>query len=88
MKFEDLLSAVPNARVVKGFQGGRHDDLRTWGVVCDIAGNAPTIRAKAEELGITWLGGNSYAFMNGLTIDDFKTYRVNGDLELMPEEEI
>ena len=47
------------------------------------------LKNKAEELGITWLSDDGYmAYTNGLDIDDFKTYRVNGNLELMPEEEV
>ena len=46
------------------------------------------LTAAAANLGISVLDDGSFAYTNGLTIDDFKTYRVNGSLELMPDEEV
>jgi len=89
-KFEALLDAVPGTVVTRGFSGaGGEDDLRTWGVVCDLANpDMGALAAEAEKLGISVLDDGSFAYTNGLTIDDFKTYRVNGSLELMPDEEV
>jgi hypothetical protein len=88
VKFEALLVAVPGSAVTRGYSGtGGDDDLRTWGVVCDISGDTEALKSAAAVLGIESFGGDTYAFTNGLSLADFKTYRVNGSLELMPEEE-
>ena len=93
-KFEELLVAVAelNPVVVKGYdvtQG--KDNFFCWGAACQITvapDDMDELRSDAEALGITWLSDNGdMAFTNGLTIEDFQTYRVNGDLELMPEQE-
>ena len=85
VKFEELMSRVPNAKVTRGFSGqGGHDDLRAWGVVCNIAcDDMEQLAIEAKALGIGIQEDGSLAYTNGLTIEDFKTYRVNGDLELM-----
>jgi len=46
------------------------------------------LKALAESLDILWATDDlgCMAYTKGLTIEDFKTYRVSGDLELMPEE--
>ena len=89
VKFEALLDVVPGTRVTRGFSSaGGEDDLRTWGVVCDLSNaDMETLIGKAEKLGIEHLGNGVFAYTGGLTIEDFKTYRVNGSLELMPEPE-
>lgn len=85
-KFEELLELVSDTEIIKGFSGqGGEDDLRTWGVVCDLVNPDMNLLIEAAEtLGIEHLGGNTFAYTNNLTIDDFKTYRVNSDLVLMP----
>ena len=94
-KFEELLTAVAelNPVVAKGYdvtQG--KDSFFYWGVACRITvapDDMDELKAEAEGLGITWLSDNGdMAYTNGLTIEDFKTYRVNGDLELTPEKEV
>ena len=94
-KFEELLAAVDglNPVIVKGYdvtQG--KDSFFYWGVACRITvapDDQDELQAEAEALGITWLSDNGdMAYTNGLTIEDFKTYRVNGDLELTPEKEV
>jgi hypothetical protein len=85
-QFEKLLAAVPGSKVVKGFSGADgENDLRSWGVVCDISGDVSKLEIEAEKLNILWDGNVSFAYTNGLVIDDFKTYRVGGDLILLPE---
>jgi hypothetical protein len=93
-KFEELLAAVAelNPVVVKGYdvtQG--KDSFFYWGAACRITvapADMAELQAEAEALGITWLSDNGeMACTNGLTIDDFKTYRVNGEIELTPEKE-
>ena len=88
-QFEELMERVPGTVVTRGFSGqGGEGDLRTWGVVCDLsAPDMDLLVVEAGKLGIVRLKDGSFAYTNGLTIDDFKTYRVNGSLELMPEEE-
>ena len=94
-KFTALLEAVSglNPVIVKGYdvtQG--KDSFYYWGVACQITvapDDMDELQSEAEALGITWLSDNGdMAFTNGLTIEDFKTYRVNGDVELTPEKEV
>jgi len=94
-KFEALLAEVAalNPVIVKGYdvtQG--KDSFYYWGVACRITvapDDMDELQAEAEALGITWLSDNGdMAYTNGLTIEDFKTYRVNADLELTPEKEV
>ena len=94
-KFEELLAEVAalNPVIVKGYdvtQG--KDSFYYWGVACQITvapDDMDELQSEAEALGITWLSDNGdMAFTNGLTIEDFKTYRVNGDVELTPEKEV
>ena len=92
-KFEELLQAVAelNPKVEKGYDStAGKDSYFYWGAACRITcDNMTLLKNKAEELGITWLSDDGYmAYTNGLDIDDFKTYRVNGNLELMPEQEV
>ena len=93
-KFEELLAAAAelNPVVVKGYdvtQG--KDSFFYWGAACRITvapDDMDELQSEAKALGITWLSDTGdMAFTNGLTIEDFKTYRVNGDLELTPEKE-
>lgn len=64
-------------------------DFTHWGCACRIqCKDMALLRKTAEELGITWISdAGDMAYTNGLTIDDFLTFRVNGSLKLMPEEE-
>ena len=93
-KFEELLVAVAelNPVIAKGYDctTGK-DSFYYWGVACRITvapDDMDDLEAAAEELGIIWLGDGDMAYTNGLTIEDFKTYRVNADLELTPEKEV
>ena len=93
-KFESLLTQATakelNPVITKGYdvtQG--KDSYFYWGCACSIqCDDALQLEIDAENLGIECLGNSSYAYTNGLDIDDFKTYRVNGNLELMPEQEV
>jgi hypothetical protein len=93
-KFEDLMSsaAAMNPIIVKGYDStAGKDSFAYWGVACRITvapDDMADLRDTAEALGITWLTDDGdMAYTNGLTIADFKTYRVNGDLDLTPEKE-
>ena len=93
-KFEELLTAAAalSPAIVRGYDvtAGK-DSFFYWGAACRITvapDDMDDLRAAAEALGITWLTDDGdMAYTNGLTIDDFKTYWVNGDLELIPEKE-
>jgi hypothetical protein len=91
--FEELLDAVAelNPRIEKGYDpaAGR-DSFFYWGAACRITcDDMPALQSEAKTLGITWLSDDGdMAYTNGLDINDFKTYRVNGNLELMPEQEV
>ena len=90
-KFEQLITRLDglNPNVVDGYAShGGEDDLRTWGVVCNIECDDESKKlTEAAGLGITVRADGSLAYTNGQTIDDFKTYRVQADLTLAEEEE-
>jgi hypothetical protein len=88
-KFEELLVRLDgrNPVVIAGYQiHGNENDLRTWGVVCNIrCDDMDLLAAEAEEMGITVQEDGSLAYTNGLTIENFKTNRVGADLTLLEE---
>lgn len=92
-KFEELYAALENQglhpRVTGGYGShGGDEDLRTYGVVCDMqCDDRDALEAQAAVLGITVQDDGSLAYTNGLTIDDFRTNRVQGDLTLATDEE-
>ena len=90
-KFEQLMTrlAALNPKIVDGFSShGDENDLRAWGVVCNIeCDDEKVLLTEAAGLGITVQADGSLAYTAGLTIDDFKTYRVRADLTLAEEEE-
>lgn len=90
-KFEQLLTRLDglNPKVVDGYASHKgEDDLRTWGIVCNIlCDDMQRLAEEAASLGITVQADGSLSYTNGLTIDDFKTYRVQADLTLVEEEE-
>jgi len=94
-KFEELLAdpavAALGPVVSKGYDvSAGKDSFFYWGAACRItADDMEALEDAAASLAITWLSSDGdMAYTNGLTIDDFKTYRVNGNLELTPEEEV
>lgn len=91
-KFEELMSAAAelNPIVKKGYDSSAgKESFAYWGAACRIqADDMGVLESLADDRGITWLTDDGdMAYTNGLTIADFKTYRVNGDLELTPEKE-
>ncbi len=91
-KFEELLTAARdlNPEVHSGYDcESGPDDYAYWGCACRITcTDMAQLRSQAESLGITWLSDTgTMAYTDGRTIDEFKTFRVNGNLELTPEEE-
>jgi len=89
-KIEELIESASalNPTVVKGYDAAMgRDSFFYWGAACRIQCDKPTtLKTKAAALGFTWLSNDGdLAYTNGLTIDDFKTYRVDGELELSPE---
>lgn len=90
--FETLLDASQDLDCVvrKGYdcEAGQ-GSLFYWG--CAVQVTCPdmmSLRSRAESLGITWLDDDgSMAYTKGLAIKDFKTFRVNGNLEVTPGEE-
>lgn len=90
-KFEKLLIAIPDATIEKGYNvDAGKDSFFAWGCACRITANdMANLKSKAEMMDITWLSNDGdMAYTNNLTINDFKTFRVNGDLVLMSEEEV
>lgn len=89
-KFEELMTEASalNPTVTRGYDvSAGPDSFFGWGCACSIqCDDMEELQTAAEGLGITWLGGGDLAYTNSLTIDDFKTFRVNGALELMSEE--
>jgi len=90
-KFEELLLLVAdlNPQIIKGYDStAGKDSYFYWGCACQITcSNMSSLKDFAESLDILWADDDSgeMAFTNGLDITDFKTYRVNGNLELTPE---
>lgn len=92
-KFQKLLATASNLSPVveKGYDSDAgQDSFFAWGCACRIAANdMVALETKAEAIGIAWLSDDGdMAYTNGLTINDFKTFRVNGNLELTLEEEV
>lgn len=93
-KFEELINLLNglNPVIVKGYDSSQgNDSFFFWGCACQITcDNMQQLKELAESLDILWATDDSgcMAYTNGLTIEDFKTYRVNGDLELLPEQEL
>lgn len=91
-KFEEVIVSIEdlNPIVVKGYDPSQGEDsFFFWGCACQITcSNMQQLKESAEAFDILWAIDDSgcMAYTKGLTIEDFKTYRVNGDLELMPEE--
>ena len=91
-KVEELLAATANLnpQVTRGYDSTTgKDSFFYWGAACRITcGTMATLKTKAKALGFTWLSDDGdVAFTSGLTIGDFQTFRVNGELELMPAKE-
>jgi len=91
-KIEELLDvSIPlNPQVVKGYDStAGKDSYYYWGAACRIqCADMAALKASAEALGFLWLSDDGdMAYTNGLTIEDFQTFRVNGNLELTPEKE-
>lgn len=88
---EALLSDMEalNPQVVKGYDASAGvDNYFYWGVACRIqCSDMSVLRKAAESAGFLWLSDEGdLAYARGLSIEDFQTYRVNGNLELTPEE--
>jgi len=92
VRIEELLekTADLNPKVVRGYDSlAGKDSYFYWGVACRIqCADMAALKTNAEDMGFLWLSNDGdLAYIKGLTIDEFKTYRVNGDLELTPEKE-
>ena len=87
---ETLIAAMKARGLKATINGGYHhhggsDDLRTWGVVADIAcSDSKALAEEAAKLGITIQKDGSAAFLKSgektLSIVDFKTNEISGDL--------
>ena len=91
-RFEALLTAVAALApvIISGYNvAAENDSFAHWGAACRIqCADMAALKTAAEELGIVWLSDDGdMAYTARLTIDDFRTFRVNGNLELMPEDE-
>jgi hypothetical protein len=93
-KFEELLTLVEslNPIIIKGYDPNQGpDSFFYWGCACQITcDDMSELKDQAESLEILWANDDSgcMAYTNNLTIEDFQTYRVNGDLELMEMKEL
>jgi len=91
-KFEELLERVKDLepKILTGYDAAAgRDSFAYWGVACRIqCTDMEALKAAAADLLILWRSDDGdLAYTDGLSIDDFQTYRVNGNLELMPERE-
>jgi len=78
-------------KILKGYDASMGKDSHFyWGVACRIQyADMKALRSEAEALGITWLSDDGdMAYVDGLKIDDFKSFRVNGALKLTMATEI
>lgn len=91
-KFEELLekTAALEPKIISGYDASKgKDSFAYWGAACRIqCADMAALKVEAESLLILWLSvDGDMAYTDGRSIDDFKTYRVNGELELTPEKE-
>lgn len=90
-KFEELMEVAKelNPQITKGYDStAGTDSYFYWGCACQITcSDMVELKDLAESIGIIYADDNSgqMAYTNGLDINDFKTYRVNGQLELTEE---
>ena len=87
---ETLIAAMKARGLKATINGGYHhhgsgDDLRTWGVVADIAcSDSKVLAEEAAKLGITIQDDGSLAFLESdgkaLTIEDFKSNEITSDM--------
>ena len=89
-RFGELLEKVAGLepKIVSGYDASKgKGSFFYWGVACRIqCTNMEVLKAEAEGLSILWLSDDGdMAYTDGLSIDDFQTYHVNGNLELTPE---
>ncbi len=89
-KFEELLVAVPKAKVVKGYDvDAGPDSLFAWGCACRmVAPDMDALQTSAKKLGITCLGDGNMTYAGERKIADFKAFRVDGRLALKSEKEL
>ena len=87
---EAIIAALKARGLKATINGGYHhhgsgDDLRTWGVVADIAcSDSKVLAEEAAKLGITIQKDGSAAFLKSggktLTIEDFKSNEITSDM--------
>jgi len=94
LKFEELFTAAEKEGISPSIEKGYdstagQDSFFAWGCACRMtASDMKALQTLAEALGITWLDDDGdMAYTNKQTIKNFKTFRVSGDLVLMPEVE-
>lgn len=90
-KVEELLVKVAALApsVINGYQAAAgRDSFYSGGAACRIqCADMASLKTEAVKLGFIWLTDDGdIAYTGGLTIDDFKTCRVNGDLNLTEKE--
>lgn len=87
---ETLIAALAAKGLKATITGGYHNhgnenDLRTWGVVADIAcSDSAALAKEAAKLGFTVRDDGNLAFLKSdektLTIEDFKTNEITSDM--------
>lgn len=92
VKVEELLqmAAALDPVVTKGYDpGAGKGSFFYWGAACRVeCVDMKALKSAAQKLGFLWLSETGdLAYTDGLSIDDFQTFRVNGDLELTSEKE-
>lgn len=91
-RVEALLAEVRhlNPVVVRGYDStAGEDSFYSWGAAVRIkCDDTKGLHAAAKRLGFLSLSDDGdLAYVKKLTLKEFKTYRVGGDLELAPEKE-
>lgn len=92
-KIEILLKSLAalSPQVVRGYDAtAEKTSFFYWGVAVRIeCADMAAMKTQAEEAGFTWLSvDGDIAYRGGRSIVDFQSYRVNGWLELISEEEV
>jgi hypothetical protein len=94
VKIAELFKAIQILKpiIVRGYDSyAPKDSYHYWGCVVDIeCTDYVQLRKAAKLIGFTWTDvkcphSGHLEFTNELTIKDFQTFRVNGDLKLVEE---
>ena len=87
---QKLLDKYPDAKVVRGYDcRAGADSLFAWGAACQISiPDKTALQVDASKDGADVDKKGILTYVAGRTIEDFKTFRVNGRLEMRDPEDL